>query len=159
MPRTPYWDDNFIDFAITSTATIEVELMTNLSGQQRRGITIVRTILELGITPSPTNGVVATQSVDVGIGVIAESTAIAAAPDVRVATARPACGWIMRTRCVVMDDANTVVAPTLCRMDLRMKRKVDDGKPFIGIGNTVRTGATPFTVHVSGIVRILYLLP
>ena len=158
MARTPYWDDNLIDLAITSTATIETELMTALSGQQRRGITIVRTIIELGITPSPTSGVVGTQSVDIGIGVIAETASLAGAPDVRVASHRPARGWIMRTRCVVIDDATTVPAMSECKMDLRTKRKVDDGKPFIGIGNSARTGSA-FTVHVSGIIRLLYLLP
>ncbi len=159
MARTPYWADTLMSFSVASGATNNQDLLSNLSPDERRGITLVRTIMTMAYTPSPTSGVVGTQIIDLGIGIASvDAFAAGALPDVQVESDRPPRGWIMRDRTAVLDDATDVANITFVRGDFRTKRRIDDGDLFLQHFSTARTG-TPFTVAISGIVRVLYLLP
>ncbi len=159
MARTPFWGDALIGSSLGSGAQLVIDLLGNLSEDERRGITVVRQIIGLWMTPIPTSGVVGSMFVDVGIGVASEDAIIAGAvPDPNIGQDRPARGWLFRDRVVVVDDADNVVFPTVIKEDSKSKRRVDSGELFLVMNNTLNSG-TGFTVRVAGLIRTLYLLP
>ncbi len=160
MARTPYWADNLVDQEqAPALGSDNEDLMPALSQDERRGLTIVRLLIDLAVTPSPTNGVVGTQTSLMGIGVASfEAFGAGVVPDSNVETDRPARGWLWRSSLVILDDADNVVPSMRVQADVRAKRRVDDGVPFLNMVNQDRTG-TAFTIRVTGIVRVLYLLP
>ena len=161
MARTPYWADNLINQVQGASGGSDTEdLFPALSRDERRGITVVRMLIDLAVTPETLSGVVASQISFMGIGVASfEAFGVDAVPDPDVETDRPARGWLWRTSLVVLDDPDTIVQPMRVQADVRSKRRVDDGVLFLRMINTDRTGITPFSIQVTGIVRVLYLLP
>ena len=159
MARTPWWHDELVNTAIASGAQGIRDVMGNLSQDETRGSTIVRVILDLDISASPTNGVIGTQMVDIGLGVVSEDAfAASAVPDPSTETDRPPRGWLFRTRCVIYDDIDRTIKGTVCKGDFRGKRRLDAGILALILNNEARDGNT-FSVRMTGICRTLYLLP
>ncbi len=161
MPRTPYWTDVRIVEDTANGFGDLVDLLPNLDREEKRGITVVRQIIELALTPVVTSGVVGTMLMDIGIGV-ASSDAFGAGssalPNPGLGSSRPARGWLFRTQVAIIDDADNIAPPTRVHEDVRTKRKVDDGDLFMQIEALLRTG-TAFDVKTTGLIRTLYLLP
>ena len=160
MARTPYWEDTVINASVVDDADDLRSLVGGLSEDERRGMTIVRTIISLQLTPLTTSGVVGSMVVDLGVGIANEQAFTAGAgslPDPAINSERPPRGWIWRDRVMVLDDATTLAVPTVVHQDLRSKRKVDAGIPYLTTSPSSRTG-TDFTIRISGIVRLLYLM-
>jgi len=159
MARQPAWEDTLINEAATSGFGDEVDLVGDLSQQDRRGITVVRLVIDLSILPTITSGVIGSQIFDLGIGVASEDAFVAGAlPDVNVATDRPPRGWLWKTRVVVTDDTTTTMNPVRVMGDIRAKRRVDAGILFLRTLNTNLSG-TAFAVNMAGLIRTVYLLP
>ena len=160
MPRNAYWEDTVINLGVPDNGDTLQSLVGGLSEDERCGMTIARTIVDLQMSPQTTSGVVGSMICDVAIGLAnqqAFSTGAAALPDLAINSERPPRGWVFRTRCAVLDDATTVAPLTFCIGDFRGKRKVDAGILYLHLAADSRTG-TAFPLQVTGIIRLLYLM-
>ena len=162
MARTPYWADNIVlENVPVSGGSDNVDLFPGLSRDERRGITVVRLLIDLQVSPLVLDGVNAQQLAMMGIGVSSfEAFAVAGAlPDPNQETDRPPRGWLWRSVLKVAHVPDALVMPVRAQADVRAKRRVDDGVLFLRIINVDRTGVTPFEIAVDGLIRVLYLLP
>ena len=160
MARKPFWEDSALDFTVADDADSLTSLVGGLSEDERRGMTIIRTIVAIQIAPFVTSGVVGTMSVDLAIGNVNQQAFTAGAgsmPDPVINSERPPRGWIWKTRTAVVDDATTAMPLTFINADIRSKRKVDAMIPYLHVAPFSRSG-TEFTIKVSGLIRVLYLL-
>ncbi len=160
MPRNPYWEDTVVGQTITDNGDALISLVGGLSEDERRGMTVARTIVELALSPVTTSGVVGSMVAMMAIGVANAQAFTAGAgslPDPQINSERPPRGWLFKTQCAILDDATTVAPLTMCRGDFRGKRKIDAGILYLHVTNSSRTG-TDFTIFVSGLVRVLYLM-
>ncbi len=160
MARTPFWEDTAISVNVVDNGDTVLSLVGGLSEDERRGMTIVRTIVDLQLSPDPTSGVTGSMFVDLAIGMANQQAFTAGSgslPDPAINSERPPRGWIWKTRTAVIDDATQLGALTFVSGDFRSKRKVDAGIPYLHIAPDARTG-TAFTVNVTGLIRLLYLM-
>ena len=157
MARTPFWTDVLIDQETGSAAADIVSLSQDLTNLQTRGVTIVRTIIDLHMAPTLPGAVTGIQKVSLGIGIASlEAFTSGVVLDANAASEKPPRGWLFRTQCMVIDMPEGV-SIVKCVGDFRGKRKLDNGEPFIQIMNDPASG-TSFTVTTVGIVRTLMLL-
>ena len=133
--------------------------MGNLQPVDSRGMTIVRTIITLDLIP-PAAVSDGWQRLSLGIGVFSqEAFAGSVFPDPDVAGDRPPRGWLYRTmRAVPGAAAMTNAAPVHIEVDVKGKRKVDDGELAIVFDNDPIDG-TAFSIRVIGLVRAVFLMP
>ena len=160
MARTSFWEDTLINFQIASGAQGITNLLVNLNRDERRGLTVIRTLVRLDLLPATPDAAFGEQALCMGIGVSSEEAFSAAAlPDPNVAGDRPARGWIFRDVYVVKDHTAEDGSSPIRRveMDLKSKRKVDSGQLFFAFNNDPIRG-TVFDVRVHGLVRMLYLM-
>ncbi len=160
MPRTPYWEDTVINVSSANGADTLTSLVGGLSEDERRGMTVVRAIVNLQLAPNPTSGVVGSMAVDIAIGLANQQAFTAGAgslPDPSINSERPPRGWLYRTRTRVLDDATSVPPMTSLMEDIRAKRKVDAGILYLHLAPLPSTGTT-FTTTITGIIRLLYLM-
>ena len=158
--RNTYWEDTLIEHTFAAAAIQLQSLVGGLSEDERRGMTVVRTLVQLWLSPVTTSGVVGSMTAVLGIGVANEqafgvgSTAL---PQLTINSERPPRGWLWKSSIAVLDDATTVAPLTEVRADIRAKRKIDAGVLYLGMEGDTRTG-TAFTVKLSGLIRVLYLM-
>jgi len=160
MPRNPFWEDTFINEDTPSGADDLQTLVGGLSEDERRGMTVVRTLIDLWLTPTISSGVVGSMTMNLGIGVCnaqAFAAGSASLPSPSINSERPPRGWIWRAGIAIMDDATTVPTHSRVTADVRSKRKVDAGVLYIHMDAILRTG-TPFNVKTTGLIRTLYLM-
>jgi len=160
MPRTPYWEDTFIVEDTPVGADDLQSLVGGLSEDERRGMMIVRTLVDLWLTPVITSGVVGTMIMNMGIGVCnqqAFTAGSASLPSPSINSERPPRGWVWRASAMIMDDAITVPNGARLQADLRSKRKIDAGILYLHMDAILRTG-TSFDIKTSGLIRVLYLM-
>ncbi len=160
MARTPYWEDTSVLSVIVDNGDALLSLVGGLSEDERRGMTIVRTIVALSLSPQTTSGVVGSMMCDIAIGAAnqqAFTAGVASLPDPAINSERPPRGWLYKTRAAILDDADNASPLTEVRADVRSKRKIDAGIAYLHLAVDARTG-TAFSVTVSGLVRILYLM-
>ncbi len=160
MARTPYWEDTILNITVVDDGDSLQSLVGGLSEDERRGMTVARTIVSLQLSPTPTSGVVGSMCVDLAIGVANQQAFTAGSgslPDPVINSERPPRGWLWKTRVAVIDDAVTAMPLTFVHGDFRSKRKIDAGILYLHIAPQSRTG-TEFTIAVSGLIRILYLM-
>ena len=158
MARTPYWQDTLLATVVTTASNVIKDFTPEFDKVATRGLTVVRTIIDISMAPAPPGAVTGTQQVSIGIGVASqEAFAGGVVPDPNVGSERPPRGWIFRTKCMVVDMPEGIPTIVKCVGDFRGKRKVDDGQLFIKIDND-GFQATAFDINVIGIVRTLLLL-
>jgi len=158
MARRTVWHDTLFADTVATGAALNRSLMLLVSQNEARGLTLVRTILDIQLTPSiPLND--GMQMMDIGIGLASrDSFSAGDLPDPGAAADEPIRGWIFRTRCAVMRDATQQVPVTHCVGDFRAMRKIDAGELYAKFDNTTLAG-TAFTVFIVGLIRCLFLLP
>ena len=159
MPRQSYWDNTLVSQSIATGGQAVIDL-SGTPGALSEGFTLVRTIFDLYILPnSGTPSANGSQMLDIGVGLTSkEAFAASVVPDPNDPTERPVQDYIYRTRCVVMQDDTQVLAPTMCRGDIRAGRKLAGGTLYMAIDSIVLTGSS-FTIRVAGLVRCLILRP
>ncbi len=158
MARTPYWRDTLIDKATASSAQSVTSLNGDLTPIDTRGATVIRVIMRLSVIPTALGGAVSGQIMTYGIGVVAQDAfAASAVPDPNVDADRPARGWLMRDRCLIIDVAGDPLAPVDCHGDFRGKRKLDNGELVLIVNNDNDQGAGT-SITMIGLVRVLYLM-
>ena len=96
--------------------------MTELIDPEKRGYTLIRTIIDLWFAPSGPAGIYGFMACDVGIGLVSADARVAdALPDPGASGDYPVTGWIWRSRVVVQGYGGTEEAavPTRINLDLR----------------------------------------
>ena len=94
MARRALWTDTRVSEAIVNAGQARVSLMSDLDSRDSEGMTAVRTILELSVTPPPavSDGYM---RLDLGVGVVSQEAFLAGiVPDPDVVLDRPPRGWL-----------------------------------------------------------------
>ena len=162
MRRGTAWDDKLVNFSVANgSATSAIELVTNVADNEKRGCTLVRLLLDLYLWPATPGNVSGRQNYDLGVALISDDARLASAfPDPDDAADYPVSGWLWRTRVLVIDEtlATGPIPPGRVKEDIRAQRKLDRSSVMLINNNTLVEG-NPFTVQVTGIIRVLYKLP
>jgi len=159
VKRATDWIDTLVDRGVATGAQDFFSLMTGVAPVNVRRQTLVRTLISLDLYSETVAGAWGVQIIDVGIGITSqESFAAGVLPDPVTANDQPSRGWIYRTRIAVAQNGigGRVIYPI--RADIRASRKLDDGECFIVFDSTADQG-TALPVHMTGIIRQLWLLP
>ena len=158
MPRPTDWIDTLVILFAATGGQGFMSLMTGVAPVNMRGMTLIRTIVKLGVYSADTAGAWGVQSVDLGIGVASqEAFAAGVFPDPGTPTDKPPRGWVYRTN--VQAGQNGAGAPVVTQLeaDIRGARKIENGELYIVADNTAEVG-TAFSIIVRGLVRTLYKL-
>jgi len=160
--RTTAWEDTFISQTLANNARLDQDLLVNVSDADKRGLTVVRTLIHLWYTSGASApAVVGSQKLFQGIQLASEDAFDAMAlPDPNNATEYPIGGWMYRDIIVVNESAVGLHtnAPRELWRDLRSQRKLDRSEMVFSVENNASSGAS-FDVDVVGLIRVLYKLP
>ncbi len=159
--RKTQWVDTFVNCLVPNAGADEISLLLDLVGNDTMGMTLTRTIVHLESSLDQWTGAFGIQRVDIAIGVTDQEAFLAGVmPDPAVVTEEPLLGWVWRAQMWVQIQGSVSAAyvPSVERVDLSSRRKIDDGELYLSINNNAVAG-TPDSVRVGGIVRSLFLLP
>ena len=159
--RSTAWDDSLYNFSLGSSSQTDQELMQAVNDPEKRGCTLIRTIVNLWLAPQDPGIASGFMLADMGIALISPDARVADAyPDPEAAGDYPVTGWVWRDRIVIMNEllSTGVVVPSRVQLDLRSSRKLDRADPVFIITNSVGLGGG-FVTQVMGIIRMLYKLP
>jgi len=157
--RATDWIDTVFDRGVASGVQDNLTLMTGVAPVNVWRQTLVRTLISMDFHSQSIAGAFGVQMLDVGIGITSqEAFAAGVLPDPETAGDQPSRGWIYRTRIAVAQNSIGSQVIYSIRADIRASRKLDDGECFWVLTNTPESG-TAFAVHLTGIVRQLWLLP
>ena len=158
MPRRSMWHDSPLSMSVTSGAQNEEDLWSETDADMR-GHTVVRVIINVDLASTTVSGAWGTQLVDLGIGMIStEAIGASVFPDPNIDSERPQGGWMYRTRRIVAQNGTGTPVVYTVGADIRSARKVDQVKLFLIVNNNVNRG-TSFAIDVSGMIRVLSLMP
>jgi len=135
--------------------------MGNVADTEKRGCTLVRTVVGLCLRAASPGVVSGQQRVTIGIALVSDDAFSASAvPDVEDAADFPVQGWLWREVRLVYDEtlATGIINPVEVRLDLRAARKLDRSSMVLLMSNENLEG-TGFDVRVLGLIRSLYKLP
>ena len=161
--RGTAWDDNRFNFGLGSGTFANIALVDDVADPEKRGCTLVRTIIDLQVFASDPGVASGRQLVDFGIGLVSDDAFTAGAtgmPNPEVESDYPVGGWLWRKTFAVFDEtlATGHVPPVEIKADLRAMRKMDRSTVAFMLSNGVGEG-TPFAIQIVGLMRILYKLP
>ncbi len=149
--------------SLANNARLDQDLLVNVADADKRGMTVIRTLIHLFFQSQIVTTVNGSQSLFMGIQLASEDAfAAMAVPDPNNATEYPIGGWLYRDRVIVTQSAAGVflaIGGTVeLRHDLRSQRKLDRSEMIFSVENNA-FGGTAFPVDVGGIIRVLYKLP
>ena len=159
--RLTAWDDTSVDFQTADGARSAQLLVGNVADPEKRGCTLIRTLLALQLTPAVPGGTAGVTRVRVGVMLVSDDSFSAdAMPDVEQDADFPIAGWVYRDHFLVLNHTTTAGPPHIVeiRRDLRSQRKMDRSTVTIQMHNDSISGAA-FTTRLIGLVRNLYKLP
>jgi len=160
MPR--FW----IDTRLTATVSVGtqrlVSLMTGISAIATRTsqMTLLRTIVGFDIALAVHDSGEGSQICATGIGIASqESFAAGTVSDPGTETDFPTRGWIWRANYRIWGFAadQPTIFTRRVDLDLRSKRKLENGEAFIAFDNTDAEGVSN-TLQVFGLIRQLWLV-
>jgi len=158
MARPTDWIDTILDRDVLTATNGAVSLMTGVLPHDMRGMTVIRTILALGVQSTTVAGAWGTARVDIAIGVASqEAFGAGVLPDPNVANDKPPRGWVYRTSLLVSQNGTGHPVGHQVMADIRGARKIENGELYIIVHNTPLF-ATAFTINFSGLIRTLYKL-
>jgi len=159
MPRRTDWVDTILNLEVTVGSQTQTGLMTGLSTADTRGLTIIRTILEIEMFPNAIAGAWGVALMDIAIGITSqEAFAAGVVPDPNTSSDRPPRGWMWRTSMLVSQNGVGTNIVHRRSADIRGARKVENGAVFMVANHTALFGAG-FQVNVRGLCRMLTKLP
>jgi len=160
MPRPTDWVDTIIQLGATAGGQVFTGLLTGLAPVDLRGLTVIRTIITMGVTSRTVAGAWGVHRCDMAVGIASqEAFAAGVLPDPSVNTDKPPRGWMWRTSLVVTQNgAGAPVMTASVAVDIRGARKVENGQLYLVVDNTALQG-TSFTFDVTGLIRVLTKLP
>jgi len=154
------WVDTLLSLAVASGGLDIDQLTAEFSVEDLRmgRMTLLRTIIRADLAATVRDSGEGDQIVDLGIGIVPRE-AIGNVPDPSVATDHPTRGWIWRARYRVYASAvdDQFVDPIRIDLDLRSKRKLDNGLAFLEIQNQPNQGVAT-AITMSGLIRQLWLV-
>jgi len=159
MPRMTDWIDTVLALSIPTGGQANLSLITGAAPINMRGVTLIRTIINLNIISETTAGAWGIQQLDMAIGITSqEAFAAGTLPDPVTSGDKPSRGWIWRDSVGV--SQNGVAGGVLVRVqqDIRGARKIENGELFIVCNSTARQGTT-FQSQLFGVIRCLMKLP
>ncbi len=160
--RSGFWIDTRVELTVAVGTMQILSLMTNVTASQsRRGWTCVRTLIGYDIAYTVHDAGEGSMNWFAGIGVASQEafavgqTAIA---NPSVETDHPTRGWMYRAAGRVFGFAADQPAVYSHRvdMDIRGKRKLDNGEMFLAVETGLNEGATT-TISVDGFIRQYWL--
>ena len=155
------WDDEFFDLSAGSGVTTSVAFLQNTSDTEKRGCTLVRTIIAITLMPNTPGAVSGVTRVRMGIQMVSDdSFAANAMADPQIAADSPVQGWLWRGHELVIDETLATGMPQFVQVnvDLRAQRKCDRSQAVLSVHNESLEG-TAFTLRFVGMIRALYKLP
>ena len=156
------WIDTPIDLAVASGGNAFISLMTGVSATQTRfdRMTLLRTIIGIDIGVTIHDSGEGSQIFACGIGITSqEAFAAGIFSDPFTATDFPARGWVWRAHYRIFGFAadQPAVFSRRVELDLRGKRKLENGEAFMNFDNQPQEGvANPITPV--GLIRQLWLV-
>ena len=159
--RLTAWDDRMLNQTLADNSQDIQGLMVNVSDPEKRGCTLIRTLVHvqyLATAPGTVSGV---NLVHYGIALVSDDAfAASIVPDSESGDDFPVLGWVFRDTTTVVDEtlATGPIAPVDVRLDLKSARKLDRSS-LVWIAKSVSREGTVFAVQQTGIVRCLYKLP
>jgi len=161
MARQTDWDDTLVSLDIPSGGqkSQALTVSTQADIHSSRGMTVVRTILELSLMSQSVAGAWGTQTVDLAIGIASlEAFAAEVLPDPNVQTEKPPRGWMWRHRTVLSQNGTGTPITVDISRDIHGMRVVQNGVVYL-IVNTMPIDGTAFSSRVVGLIRLLVKLP
>ncbi len=161
MPAT-LWIDTMIDSDVGNGATATVNLIGEFPAFETlrlARLTLLRTIVRLDIAYVVHDSGEGSQRVSMGAGVASnESLSGGTTSDPEDGSEHPTRGWIFRGVWRVFGFAadQPAISVREVDLDLRARRKLENGIAFLSINNTAQEG-TAAAINVSGVLRMLYL--
>ena len=160
MPRRTTWVTTlFLGSTVATGAQFLVSLATSRSTTDSRGVTVVRTLLDLQFMSLSVAGAYAAQELFWGVGVASqEAFAAGVVPDPNSSADQPARGWMARGSLLVTQNGVGKEPVSRSQLDIRSARKLDEGEPYFVV-NSVSQTATTFLTLLGGSVRQLWMMP
>ena len=160
--RMTAWDDEFINFDMASGAQANTLLVQNVADPEKRGCTLIRTMVKMTYYPSNPGAVSGQMSIFVGIGLASDDAFTAGAlADPNSAADFPMTGWVYRDRHLVIDETlggGGPGRPLTVDQDIHSQRRLDRGSLVMTFNNDFNEGVA-FNVRCIGLIRCLYKLP
>jgi len=161
MARRTAWVDRIIDNDILTGGQALLSLLGTLTPIETRATTVVRIIVDLKAHPISSPPTVGASRTAIGIGVASQdafAAGVGSVPDPESAADEPPRGWLYRNAQGIYSGSVETTDLARFKVDLRTKRKIDNGELYMIVTNTAMFGTT-YTVTLVGIVRTLLLLP
>ena len=161
MAKT-FWSDTLLvdDIGVTSFHTESLLQQTTRPEQRIGRWTLLRTIIGLDIGATVHDSGEGSSTIDIGIGIASQEAFLAGVfPDPNNATDFPTRGWIFRARGRIFGfdvDQPTVYSWRVDR-DIRSRRVLDNGEPYVIFTNGINDGGT-VVARVTGLIRCLWLV-
>ena len=145
---------------VVGGAGLQLLLCENVADPEKRGCTLIRTIIGMSFLPNVPGAISSRINVTFAIALASDDAfAAGSLPDPEVDDDFPVGGWLYRTRFPVSDGVGEPVPmPFRIEADLRMARKLDRSTIYMSMHSSVDQGAG-FVTAVNGMVRCLYKLP
>jgi len=141
-----------------------VDMMTSFSAPEQRisGLTLLRTIIGVDLAYTVHDSGEGSQQADIGLGIAtveALGVGATAIPNPRIENDFPVRGWIYRSRHRIFGFAADQPAVFTVRLekDLKSRRKLDNGSPYMALENTAIEGVAS-AIRITGMIRQLWLI-
>ena len=150
--RSGEWYDFNLSATLTSGASTIAVLMTGLADDEKSGMTVVRTVIDLTLWPLTT---IVRTTVSLGMVMITtDAVAAGAAPDPSDTLDNP--GWMWRGQRVLRtSNVNDSPRNGHILLDLRGKRKFNG--PDMDLVMIVENSASGISADIDGLVRVYAL--
>jgi len=159
MARMTDWLDTAATLVAASGAQASLSLITGAAPINMRGVTLIRTIISIGLSSATVAGAWGVQICDIAIGITSqEAFAAGVFPDPAISGDKPPRGWVWRSRMVVSQNGAGSPVVAAVKEDIRGARKIENGELFIVMDNSAFAG-TAFTVNMAFLTRVLMKLP
>ena len=161
MAKT-FWSDTLVSQDIAVSSQQHLSLIDQFSKDQLRmgQVTLLRTIIGIDCAAVVHDSGEGSSTLSIGIGVASQEAFLAGTlPDPNAATDFPTKGWIFRARGRVFGFPTGAPQVQSWRIDrdIRARRILDNGEPYIILTNDVNEGST-VVLRVTGLIRCLWLV-
>ena len=158
-PRGSRWIDTTDSRDIASGAVGSFSLLSSLGADDIPGLTVVREIVTVCVSPIVSPTAFSTQQILFGAGVITgDAFAASAFPDLAVDTDYPMRGWMFKEMGMIFMDVDFFNSLRIYG-DFHSQRKLDEQtEVFMSIVNTAADG-NAVALRVDTLVRMLVKLP
>ena len=161
MARQNEWKDNLISVGLATGAGTFESLVANFTEPDKRGMTLVRTLIRLTAFSTSIAGAYGVQNISMGIGVASQeafAVGLAALSDPQTESDKPTRGWVWCSQMLVSQNGVGGEVLQTITADIRGMRKLENGELFVSIFNVAEVG-TAFGIEMHGIIRTLFKLP